>query len=128
MFFRKHVTDAFPFIGTNVAITIMKEAILENSVPDSTAHEWLLSLSFIPRPDEETIELVVPLIDHPKTKNESQYIFSVSSLIHTYCKHNSTCQKNENVQKFVSYIEEQVTLGCSRGTLNRTSETEASNV
>ncbi|KAK6645660.1 hypothetical protein RUM43_001940 [Polyplax serrata] len=121
---RKHVTDAFPYLGSNVAVTIMKEAILQNTVSDSTAHEWLLSLSFIPHPDEETIELVVPLINHSRTKNESQYLFSISSLIHTYCKHNSSCEKNENVQMFLHHLEKKVNAGCSQGKLNRTSQTE----
>lgn len=124
--YRKHVTDAFPYLGSNVAVTIMKEAILQNTVSDSTAHEWLLSLSFIPHPDEETIELVVPLINHSRTKNESQYLFSISSLIHTYCKHNSSCEKNENVQMFLHHLEKKVNAGCSQGKLNRTSQTEVS--
>lgn len=102
----------------------MKDAILGNTVSKSTAHEWLTSMSFIPHPDEETLALVLPLIYHPNAKNESQYWFSVSSLIHTYCKRNSSCFTNENIQKFLFHVQEIVENSCSLGELDRTAQTQ----
>jgi hypothetical protein len=36
-------------LGSNAAIAVMKDIILRNGVSQDVAHEWLLTLSFIPR-------------------------------------------------------------------------------
>jgi hypothetical protein len=46
---RRHILDALPMLGSNAAIAVMKDVILRNGVSQDVAHEWLLTLSFIPR-------------------------------------------------------------------------------
>jgi hypothetical protein len=41
--------DALPMLGTNAAISVMKEVILKNSVPKDIVDEWLFVMSFTPR-------------------------------------------------------------------------------
>ncbi|KAL0271734.1 UNVERIFIED_CONTAM: hypothetical protein PYX00_008731 [Menopon gallinae] len=111
---RKHMMDALPYLGSNAAVTIMKDAIMGNRVPESTVHEWLFAMSLIPKPNEETLELILPLIYHPKAQNDSQYLLSVSTLFHSYCREHPDCLKDHVVHKFSNYLEKEIDSGCSQ--------------
>lgn len=55
---RRHILDALPMLGSNAAVAVMKDIILKNGVPQDVVHDWLLALSFIPRPDLEMINII----------------------------------------------------------------------
>lgn len=112
--FRKHMMDALPFLGSNAAVTIMKDAIMGNRIPESTIHGWLFAMSLIPKPNEETLGLILPLIYHPKAQNDSRYLLSVSTLFHSYCREHPDCLKNQVVHKFSNYLEKEIDSGCSQ--------------
>lgn len=119
--------DAFSYLGSNAAVMVMKDAILKDGVPDDVLHEWLFSISLIPRPDEETLASALPLIYHPKAKTDAQFLLSVSALAHSYCRHHSNCHKSKQIQELLNYLEQEVEIGCSQGSQGREADERVPN-
>ncbi|PNF37376.1 hypothetical protein B7P43_G17198, partial [Cryptotermes secundus] len=107
---KRHLLDALPMLGSNAAIAVMKDVILRNGVSQDVAHEWLLTLSFIPRPDLQTISIITPLLKWNKA--DAQFFLSVSAIVHSYCKWNSECETQTEVANIISFLENQVQSGC----------------
>ncbi|KAJ9580712.1 hypothetical protein L9F63_024108, partial [Diploptera punctata] len=113
---KRHFMDALPMIGTNAAIAVMKEAILRNTVSRDIINEWLLVMSFTPRPDLQTINIITPLL---KWKDaDAQVYLSVSAIVHTYCRYNTNCQEQDEITNIVSFLENQVKSACLRKNSN----------
>lgn len=120
--------DAFSYLGSNAAVMVMKDAILKDSIPEEVIHEWLFSISLIPRPDEETLASALPLMYHPKAKTDAQFLLSISALAHSYCRHHSNCHKSKQIQELLNYLEEEVGNGCSQGSQGREDDERVRNL
>lgn len=120
MNFRKHFLDALPYIKTSASVTLMKDIILKNGVPEDTVNEWIVSMAFIPRPDKDTIAAVATLFN--KKPFQANIALGVSSLAHTYCKQNRKCSENEDVTSIVNTLENHVNEFYSQKSFDRTAK------
>ncbi|CAH1641791.1 unnamed protein product [Spodoptera littoralis] len=81
----KHILDALPYIASPGSVELIKEMIIKNAVEDETRHEWLMSMAMIPRPKKQMLDSMLELLQ--KQKNDKVISFTVSSMVHSYCKH-----------------------------------------
>jgi len=107
---RRHILDALPMLGSNAAVAVMKDIILKKGVPQDVVHDWLLALSFIPRPDLQTVSIITPLLKWDKA--DTQFFLSVSAVVRSYCKWNSNCATQAEVANIISFLENQANSGC----------------
>ncbi|KAH9633240.1 hypothetical protein HF086_017932, partial [Spodoptera exigua] len=81
----KHILDALPYIASPGSVELIKDMIMKNAVEDDTRHEWLMSMAMIPRPKKQMLNSMLELLQ--KQKNDKVISFTVSSMVHSYCKH-----------------------------------------
>ncbi|KAJ8708722.1 hypothetical protein PYW08_010104 [Mythimna loreyi] len=81
----KHILDALPYIASPGSVELIKDMIMKNEVDEETRHEWLMSMAMIPRPKLQMLESMLELLQ--KQKNDKVISFTVSSMVHSYCKH-----------------------------------------
>lgn len=109
--------DALPYVKTSGSVTLMKEIIVKKGIPEDTINEWIVSISFIPRPDNDMLKAVADLLNsesfHPNVA------LGVSSLVHTYCKENGNCKENENIKRIESYLQNKISELINKGTKDR---------
>lgn len=104
---RKHILDALPFLGSNAAVSLMKDIIIDGGVPQETVHEWLIALSFIPRPTER---MLVSLIDLLQYDTEDPAVtLSIATVTHSYCRITPNCYDSISVQEIVLQLERRAT-------------------
>lgn len=48
-YYRNHVLDSLPYIGSTAAVQIMRDQIVNNAVSDDVVQSWLTSLTYLPR-------------------------------------------------------------------------------
>lgn len=113
---RKHLIEALPYVGSNAALTLMKNCILEKKVTEDTVNSWVISIAMTPRPDKHAIEAVAPLLDYQHEIPSAQFILSYSALIHSACMNSPgyDCLNLEPVRTFLTYLETKLEEGCSR--------------
>lgn len=98
--------DALPYLASSASVALMKDLILRNEVPQNTAEDWLFTMAFIPRPDENMIEPMAELLK--QRYNEPSISFSVSALTRSYCVQNRDCIRNDAVRNILSVLENRV--------------------
>lgn len=81
----KHILDALPYIASPGSVELIKEKIITNKVDEETRQEWLMSMAMIPRPKYQMLESMLELL--LTQKNDKVVSFTVSSMVHSYCKH-----------------------------------------
>ncbi|XP_036322031.1 apolipophorins-like [Rhagoletis pomonella] len=104
-FFRNHVLDALPHIGSTASYQLMRDLLLTDSVSKKMAVNWLKTLSFIQRPDEDTVETFYTILEFSRSKAEPEYTLSASSVIHSYCRYNAECGQNMRVKWIIQSLE-----------------------
>ncbi|CAH2241543.1 jg25523 [Pararge aegeria aegeria] len=82
----KHILDALPYIASPGSVELIKNMILNNEADKDTRHEWLMSMAMIPRPKLDMLKSMLELLQ--QQKNDKVVSFTVSSMTHSYCKHN----------------------------------------
>lgn len=81
----------------------MKDIILKRGVQESTIKDWMMSLAFIPRPDDDMMQAASELLQQ-KPFDES-IAFGVTALTHTYCSQHSQCIETVSINTIVEEIE-----------------------
>ncbi|XP_075986269.1 apolipoprotein lipid transfer particle [Anticarsia gemmatalis] len=81
----KHILDALPYIASPGSVELIKDMIMKDSVYKDTRHEWLMSMAMIPRPKKQMLDSMLELLR--QQKNDKVISFTVSSMVHSYCKH-----------------------------------------
>ncbi|PZC72257.1 hypothetical protein B5X24_HaOG211654, partial [Helicoverpa armigera] len=113
----KHILDALPYIASPGSVELIKEMIIKNSVEEETRHEWLMSMAMIPRPKMQMLDSMLELLQ--KQKNDKVISFTVSSMVHSYCKHSGKelriCCEEETpmaiLQEFETIVQEIASKG-----------------
>ncbi|KYB29704.1 hypothetical protein TcasGA2_TC031518 [Tribolium castaneum] len=100
---KKHILDALPYVGSAASVTLMKDIILKRGVPESTIKDWMMSLAFIPRPDDGMMEAAAALLQQKPF--DASIAFSVTALTHTYCSQRSDCIETNVVNAIVDKME-----------------------
>lgn len=83
----------------------MRDQIIGNAIPKRLAHSWMVSLSFIQRPDEETLETFFTILEFSRKKMDPEYTLGASAVIHSFCRHNENCSENLKIQRIVNLLE-----------------------
>lgn len=109
--FRKHILDALPYLSNAASVSLMKDIILSGGVPKSNVDEWMLTIAFIRRPDEEMMEAVAELLE--KTPRDAPTSLSIAALARSYCTENPGCISNDAVSRIVRLLQD-VVLEASR--------------
>lgn len=101
----------------------MRDIILKERVPESTVNEWVLSIAFIPYPDENMLEVAMNLLEGTFSP---VIALSVSSLTHSYCIHHSNCQNTDSVSSIIRHLEDHFLKLMKTNYLHRETYDEAS--
>ncbi|XP_076620317.1 apolipoprotein lipid transfer particle [Colletes latitarsis] len=111
---KKHIMDALPFMGSNAAVSVMKDLIMKRYIDQATINNWVTAFALIPRPNQETIRALSPLLEFQRQIPEAQFVLSYSATIHAFCSnHETRCSNVEQVTRFLSYLEQKVEKGCT---------------
>lgn len=102
---RNHVLESLPFIGSTASYQLMRDQIVANAIPKNLAHSWMTSLSFIQRPDEETLETFFTILEFSRKKLDPEYTLGASAVVHSFCRHNDNCYESLKVQRIVNLLE-----------------------
>ncbi|BES90627.1 Domain of Unknown Function (DUF1081) [Nesidiocoris tenuis] len=108
---RKHMLDALPYIRSRASTKVMVEVMLNKEVSDDTAEEWLIVMSFFPRPDYETVDAVSKLLLQEKISQQA--MLSITSIYHGYCAGHENCENQAPIRAAVEKMEIMFNASCS---------------
>lgn len=98
--------DALPYMANAPSVALMKDIILRQEIPQSTAEDWLFTIAFISQPDENMIE---PMVDLLKQRySEPSVSLSISALTRSYCVQNRDCIYNDAVRDILGLLENRI--------------------
>lgn len=109
---KKHVLDSLPHLRSASGLMVMRDNLMNNTVPRTTERAWLLAMALFPRPDTVTIASLPSLVH--KRVEDNQVMLAVTSLIHSYCKQTPDCENNEDVMNITAYFEGLVRDSCEK--------------
>ncbi|KAJ8914493.1 hypothetical protein NQ315_002765 [Exocentrus adspersus] len=113
----KILLDVMPFINTAASVSIMRDIILKETVPENIASEWLFSIAFIASPDRDVVTAAASLLQ--ENKFSQTITLSVASLVHTFCMVQDNCNNSEAVISVVNYLESRLLEALQIGNLDR---------
>ncbi|KAG1652941.1 Apolipophorin [Nymphon striatum] len=87
--------DAIPVAGNAGALSVFVKMSSSSHLSSFKLKSMLTSLAFHPRPSEESIKALLPLIDTTASDVKVDALLSISSMIHTYCRQNTDCQSSK---------------------------------
>ncbi|KAH8395625.1 hypothetical protein KR222_003717 [Zaprionus bogoriensis] len=102
---KNHLLESLPYIGSTASYQVMRDQIVNEKLSKEMAHSWMTSLSFISRPDEETLDTFYSILDYARNKMDAEYTLGATAVVHSYCKHHEGCEENLKVTKIISLLE-----------------------
>ncbi|KAM3962221.1 LOW QUALITY PROTEIN: apolipoprotein lipid transfer particle [Aphomia sociella] len=116
----KHIMDALPYVASAGSVELIKEMIMREAVDNHTRHEWLMSMAMIPRPKLEMLNSMLELLK--KQKNDQTISFTVSSMVHSYCRNSGKtlreCCEEETPRQILEEFQSIVNEIIARGLVN----------
>ncbi|XP_060807756.1 uncharacterized protein LOC106135284 [Amyelois transitella] len=116
----KHILDALPYIASAGSVELIKDMIVNNKVDAETRHEWLMSMAIIPRPKKEMLDSMLELLQ--KQRNDKVVSFTVSSMVHSYCRNSGKslreCCEEETLQNILEEFQKIVNDIVAKGLIN----------
>ncbi|XP_033737047.1 LOW QUALITY PROTEIN: uncharacterized protein LOC117325169 [Pecten maximus] len=106
---KKFYLDAIPMVGTGAAVSQITERIMNNDISVTFVEMWLASLSFVQHPTKEMLSEVMRLLDMP---NGDKVILPVSALVHSYCRDNTQCADDAEVDDIMTWLENKIGDNC----------------
>ncbi|KAL4716783.1 hypothetical protein ACJJTC_001939 [Scirpophaga incertulas] len=114
---KKHMLDALPYIASAGSVELIKEMIMKDAVDKETRHEWLMSMAMIPRPKLDMLKSMLQLLE--KEKNDKVVSFTISSMVHSYCRNSGKslreCCEEETPQHIMQHFQNIVKLSIDKG-------------
>ncbi|KAG7155845.1 Apolipophorins-like 6 [Homarus americanus] len=107
--------DALPMVGTGASVGVMRDLMVQHQVNDIITNTWLASLSFIPRPDLDTITEAAPLLEAEGPIPADAFL-GVGSLVHSYCQDHPGCKDLPPVHRVMVALQGFVASGCRENT------------
>ncbi|XP_034475095.1 uncharacterized protein LOC117782196 [Drosophila innubila] len=102
---KNHVLESLPYIGSTASYQVMRDQIVYEKISKEMAHSWMTSMSYITRPDEETLDTFYSILDYAKNKQDPEYTLGSTAVVHSYCKHHENCEENLKVTKIITLLE-----------------------
>ncbi|RVE52154.1 hypothetical protein evm_003227, partial [Chilo suppressalis] len=113
----KHMLDALPYIASSGSVELIKDMIVRRAVDNETRHEWLMSMAMIPRPRQDMLKSMLQLLE--TEKNDKVVSFTVSSMVHSYCRNSGKtlreCCEEEVPKKILEHFQGIVRLTVEKG-------------
>ncbi|XP_069195444.1 LOW QUALITY PROTEIN: uncharacterized protein [Procambarus clarkii] len=106
--------DALPMVGTGASVGVMRDLMVKHQVNDIITNTWLTSLSFIPRPDLDTIVEAAPLLESESVAADA--FLGVGSLVHSYCRDHLSCSTDPPVRGVMDALQGFLHTGCREDT------------
>lgn len=91
----------------------MKDLIIKRYVNEATINDWIITFALFPQPDHDTIKALSQLLEFQHQIPHVQFILSYSTIIHTYCRNNDDCIDLEEVDVFLSHLQQKISRGCA---------------
>ncbi|XP_051858776.1 uncharacterized protein LOC117563530 [Drosophila albomicans] len=102
---KNHVLESLPYIGSTASYQVMRDQIVNEKLSKQMAHNWMTSLSFITRPDEQTLETFYTILDYARNKLDPEYTLGSTAVVHSYCRHHENCEENLRIAKIINLLE-----------------------
>ncbi|XP_039479409.1 uncharacterized protein LOC120443997 [Drosophila santomea] len=102
---RNHLLESLPFIGSTASYKVMRDQIINEKLTKQMAHDWMTALSFITRPDEDTLETFHSILEYAKNRLDAEYTLGATAVVHSFCKHHEACEENLRVQQIINLLE-----------------------
>ncbi|KAL9926249.1 apolipoprotein lipid transfer particle isoform 1-T7 [Glossina fuscipes fuscipes] len=102
---KNHVLESLPYIGSTAAYQVMRDQIISNGISKNLARNWMTSLSFIQRPNEETLETFYTILEFSRKKIDPEYTLGASAVVHSFCRHNENCGDHPRIRKTTNLLE-----------------------
>lgn len=83
----------------------MRDQIVNERLSKEMAHSWMTSLSFITRPDEDTLDTFYSILDYARNKLDAEYTLGATAVVHSFCKHHENCEENLKVTQIITLLE-----------------------
>uniref|UniRef100_T1J6R0 Vitellogenin domain-containing protein n=1 Tax=Strigamia maritima TaxID=126957 RepID=T1J6R0_STRMM len=101
--------DALIGVDTAASISVMSSLSVRDALPMSVRNSWFNSLGFRYHVDPQQIAALTPLFTSSMSK---QTQLAVSTYLSIYCRFNSSCIRDNNVQQFVQLLQEKLLNQC----------------
>ncbi|XP_017854431.2 uncharacterized protein LOC108607859 [Drosophila busckii] len=102
---KNHMLESLPYIGSSASFKVMRDQLVNEKLSKEMAHNWMTSLSFIPRPDAETLDTFYSILDYARNKLDAEYTLGSTAVVHSYCKHHENCEEDLRVLQIVTLLE-----------------------
>jgi len=83
----------------------MRDQIVNEKLTKQMAYSWMRSLSFITRPDEETLETFYTILEYAKNRLDPEYTLGATAVVHSFCIHHDVCEENLRIQQIINLLE-----------------------
>ncbi|KAK8390621.1 hypothetical protein O3P69_010366 [Scylla paramamosain] len=105
--------DALPMLGTGGSVGVMRDLMGQdhNNILTNT---WLTSLSFISRPDLDTILEAAPLLEMERVHADA--FLGVGSLVQAYCRDHPFCTQAQPILRIMDTLHQFIRNSCHRET------------
>lgn len=97
--------ESLPYIGSTASYKVMRDQIVAEKLSKEMAHSWMTSLSFITRPDEDTLDTFYGILDYARNKIDPEYTLGATAVVHSFCKHHESCEENLRVMQIITLLE-----------------------
>ncbi|XP_014673849.1 PREDICTED: uncharacterized protein LOC106814086 [Priapulus caudatus] len=101
--------DAIPMVGTTGSVSMIRELISSGQVTGVEAEMWLTSLAFLKTINKNMILEITPLLTN---RADRKTVLSITSMVHSYCKVNTACAEESEVQTVISALEGMINSRC----------------
>ncbi|XP_016937028.3 uncharacterized protein Apoltp [Drosophila suzukii] len=102
---KNHVLESLPYIGSTASYKVMRDQIVNEKLTKQMAYSWMRSLSFITRPDEETLETFYTILEYAKNRLDPEYTLGATAVVHSFCIHHDVCEENLRIQQIINLLE-----------------------
>lgn len=97
--------ESLPYIGSTASYKVMRDQIVNEKLSKEMAHSWMTSLSFITRPDEDTLHTFYSILDYARNKLDPEYTLGATAVVHSFCRHHENCEENLKVMQIITLLE-----------------------
>jgi hypothetical protein len=110
--------DALPMCGTEHCVGLMVQLITTNVVDQTAELEWYTSLALVSRPNSNVLKAILPLMDRVPASG----LLGISSMAHSFCRHNSRCSNSNDLKNLVKKIQMRLGESCAAKTATEIQE------
>lgn len=78
------------------------------------------------RPDEQMLQALFTVLEKEINNSEAIFILSPTAVVHTYCRNHHECDEQDEVKKYIEFLETQLLEQMKKNLLVRTNREKVS--